>query len=48
MTSLKKLLKQKKNRSGYGEKEVLYQETDLIDFLEASDPYSFLSNYNKV
>jgi hypothetical protein len=49
ITSLKKLLETKRNRSGYGERTgLLYQETDLMDFLECADPYQFLSTYNKV
>jgi AdoMet-dependent rRNA methyltransferase SPB1 len=48
ISSLKKLLDTKKNRSGYGEKEVLYSETDFFSFLEAVDPYLFLSTYNAV
>jgi AdoMet-dependent rRNA methyltransferase SPB1 len=50
ITSLKKLLENKVNRSGYNENNMglLYQETDLIDFLESQDPYIFLSTYNKV
>lgn len=49
MTSLKKLLETKRNRSGYGERTGnLYTETDLYDFLECEDPYLFLSTYNRV
>ena len=49
ISSLKKLLETKRNRSGYGERTgLLYQETDLMEFLECSDPYQFLSTYNKV
>ena len=49
ITSLKKLLETKRNRSGYGDKSAtLYQETDLMDFFESEDPYLFLSTYNKV
>jgi len=52
ITSLKKLLDKKKvNRSGYsdaaGEKNVIFEECDLIDFLEAEDPYVFLTKFNK-
>lgn len=39
---------QKVNRKGYGERETLYAETDLIEFLECSDPYQYLASYNKV
>lgn len=48
VTSLKKLLNQKPNRGGYGDKTILYQETDLIDFMECADPYEYLQAYNKV
>jgi Domain of unknown function (DUF3381) len=48
ITSLKKLLETKRNRGGYGDKTSLYQETDLIEFMESADPYLFLSTYNKV
>lgn len=48
INSLKTLLKTKRNRSGYGDKETLYQETNFIDFLECADPYEYLSSYNKV
>ena len=49
INSLKKLAEEKKkNRGGYsGDKQSLYQETSLCDFLEASDPYAFLANYNR-
>ena len=48
VSSLKKLLEVKRNRSGYGDKTTLYQETSLMEFLECEDPYLFLSTYNKV
>ena len=53
ITSLKKLLDKKRpNRSGYAdealEKTVLYEEADLIDFLDSQDPYSYLTKFNKV
>ncbi len=50
ISSLKKLLEKKNNRSGYADNNLgqLYQETDLIDFLDSQDPYIFLSTYNKV
>ena len=49
ISSLKKLLETKRNRSGYGDRTgLLYQETDLMEFLECADPYQFLSTYNKV
>jgi len=49
---LKKLIDKKKvNRSGYSdeavEKNVLYEEADLIDFLESQDPYVYLTKFNK-
>ena len=53
ITSLKKLLdKKKKNRSGYSdaavEKNVIFEQCDLIDFLESEDPYVYLTKFNKV
>ena len=48
ISSLKKLMDKKVNRKGYGDREVLYAETDLMDFFECSDPYQYLSNYNQV
>jgi len=49
ITSLKKLVEEKKrNRSGYGDRSVLYQEVDLSDFMESSDPYNYLATFNKV
>jgi len=53
ITSLKKLLDKKRvNRSGYDEKDtnrnLLYVETDFIDFLEAQDPYEYLTKFYKV
>ena len=53
ITSLKKLVDKKKvNRSGYSddaiEKNVIYEEVDLIDFLESQDPYVYLTKFNKV
>lgn len=49
ISSLKKLLEVKRNRSGYSEKkgQTLYLETDFWEFLECADPYEYLSNYNK-
>lgn len=48
MTSLKKLLKNKKNRSGYDtENNILYTETDLSEFILSSDPHEYLSSFNK-
>ena len=53
ITSLKKLVDKKRvNRSGYSdealEKNVLYDEADLIDFLDSQDPYAYLTKFNKV
>ena len=48
ISSLKKRLETKRNRSGYGDKTTLYHETDLFEFMECEDPYLFLSSYNKV
>jgi hypothetical protein len=48
VTSLKKLLKFKKNRSGYEtETNILYTETDLSEFLLSADPHEYLSSFNK-
>lgn len=48
VTSLKKLLKNKKNRSGYDtETNILYTETDLSEFMLSSDPHEYLSSFNK-
>ena len=48
VTSLKKLLKYKKNRSGYEtETNILYTETDLSEFLLSADPHEYLSSFNK-
>ena len=53
ITSLKKLLDKKKpNRSGYSDeaadKALLYEEADFLDFLESSNPYEYLTKFNKV
>jgi len=51
VNSLKKLLQVKKpNRSGYDEDKValLYEQCDIIDFLESADPFEFLSKFHKV
>lgn len=48
ITSLKKLLETSRNRSGYADNLVVYQETDFYDFLECQDPYQYLSTYHKV
>lgn len=50
ITSLKKLLttKSKPNRSGYAEGNMsLYNECDLLDFLQSADPHEYLSTFNK-
>lgn len=52
ITSLKKLLDVKKrHRGGYSEeatkKMMLYEELDLIDFLNSEDPHQFLTKMNK-
>ena len=46
ITSLKKLLTEKRNRKGY-EKEALFAECDLMDFLKSSNPHEYLSGFNK-
>ena len=51
ITSLKKLLEKKRpNRQGYADDKVtsLFEQVDLIDFLESADPYEFLTKFNKV
>ena len=50
---MKKLLDKKKpNRSGYSDeaadKALLYEEADFLDFLESSNPYEYLTKFNKV
>jgi len=50
VTSLKKLLNpSKKSRGGYESTKdnLLYEEIDFYDFLEAEDPYPFLTTCNK-
>lgn len=48
ISSLKKLMDQKRNRSGYDTTSAsLYAECDLIEFIRSEDPYSFLSSYNR-
>ena len=42
VTSLKRLITPKVNRGGYGDKTNLYQETDLSEFMECTDPYEYL------
>lgn len=51
ITSLKKLLEKKRpNRQGYGDDQgaTLFEQTELVDFLESADPYEFLTKYHKV
>jgi AdoMet-dependent rRNA methyltransferase SPB1 len=53
ITSLKKLLDVKKrHRGGYTDeatkKMLLYEDLDMIDFLNSEDPYPMLTNMNKV
>ena len=51
ITSLKKLLEKKRpNRQGYADDKgaTLFEQTDLIDFLESADPYEFLTKFHKV
>jgi hypothetical protein len=51
VSSLKKLLATKRaNRGGYADDKValLYEKTDLIDFLESADPFEFLSKFHAV
>jgi len=45
ITSLKKLLTNKRNRSGYDHE--LYAECDLMEFLKSNDPHKYLSQFNK-
>jgi AdoMet-dependent rRNA methyltransferase SPB1 len=48
ITSLKKLLNQKVNRSGYEDgKSILFAECDFLEFLQAADPHSYLSGFNR-
>jgi AdoMet-dependent rRNA methyltransferase SPB1 len=48
-TSLKKLCNpSKRHRGGYEDgKNVLYNECEMIEFLESQDPYQYLTSYNK-
>ncbi len=51
VSSLKKLLQTKRaNRGGYDDDKValLYEKTDLIDFLESADPFEYLSKFHAV
>ena len=47
ITSLKKLLTTKRNRSGYADDAQLYAEGDFIEFLKSADPHEYLSGFNK-
>jgi AdoMet-dependent rRNA methyltransferase SPB1 len=46
ITSLKKLLQQKRNRQGYADDQKFHTETNLSEFLTCSEPHEFLTNYN--
>lgn len=37
----------KRDRQGYGNRTILYEEAEFYDFMESSDPYQFLSTVNK-
>lgn len=48
ISSIKKLMDTKKrDRQGYGNRTILYEEADFSDFMESQDPYQFLSTVNK-
>lgn len=48
ITSLKKLLTQKVNRSGYEDgRSILFTECDFMEFLEAASPHEYLSGFNR-
>lgn len=48
ITSLKKLLTTKVNRSGYEDgKSILFTECDFKEFLEAADPHEYLAGFSK-
>jgi len=48
ITSLKRLLKTKVNRSGYEDGiNQLYAECDILDYLQSTDPHEYLSGFNK-
>lgn len=47
MTSLKKLLTVKKNRSGYATEGQQFNECDLMDYLQSQDPHEYLSTMNR-
>ena len=53
ISSLKKLIETKKKKAtGYEDealqKNLLYSEADMSDFLKSVDPYEFLTKFNKV
>ena len=49
ITSLKKLLTNKVNRSGYAEDNpTLHAACDLTDFILSADPHEYLANFNQV
>jgi AdoMet-dependent rRNA methyltransferase SPB1 len=41
ISSIKKLMEVKKNRSGY-DSVTMHNECDLIEFIECSDPFKYL------
>lgn len=49
ITSLKRLLTEKKNRGGYDENagKMLYAECELMEFIKSSNPHMYLSSFNK-
>ena len=47
VTSLKKLLTVKKNRSGYATEGQQFNECDLMDYLQSQDPHKYLSTMNR-
>jgi len=47
VTSLKKLLTVKKNRSGYATEGQQFNECDLMDYLQSQDPHEYLSTMNR-
>jgi len=49
ISSLKKLLTNKRNRSGYADDagNLIFAECDLMEFIKASDPHEYLQGFNK-
>lgn len=48
ITSLKKLLTQKVNRSGYEDgRSILFTECDFMEFLQSASPHEYLSGFNR-